>query len=75
MLGGLGETDLGERTINERAQSHEAAIEHASRASCDADISGLENLERADRSVDQVLQFMGQESEALVPAHALSNRA
>jgi hypothetical protein len=72
MLGALGVTDLGERTINERAQSHQAAIEHASPASSDADVSGLENLKRDDRGVDQVSQFMGQKSETLVPADALS---
>ena len=72
MLDVLGQTDLGERTINEQAQADEAAMEHAPSAPCDADVSGLENLERDDRSVDQVPQLMGQEPEALALAHILS---
>jgi len=47
-------------------------MEHAPGAPCDSNVPGLENLERHDRSVDQVPQFMGQAPEALASAHALS---
>ena len=72
ILDALVETDLGERATNESAHSHEAAMEHRPGASCDSDIPSLENLERDDRGVDQVSQFMSQEPEALAPARGLS---
>ena len=47
-------------------------MEHGAGAPCDADIPGLEHLERDDRGVDQVPQFVSQEPEALAPACGLS---
>ena len=47
-------------------------MEHGSGAPGDADIPRLEHLERDDRGVDQVPQFMGQEPEPLAPARGLS---
>src|SRR4029450_7587428 len=47
-------------------------MEHAPGAPCDSNVPGLENLERDDRSVNQVPQFMGQAPGALAAAHALS---
>jgi len=39
---------------------------------CNSNIPRLENLEREDRGVDQVPQFMSQEAEAIAPARGLS---
>ena len=47
-------------------------MEHGARAPCDADVPRLENLERHDRGVDQVPQFMSEEPEALAPAGGFS---
>ena len=38
-------------------------MEHGPGAPCDANIPGLEHLERHDRGVDQVPQFMSEEPE------------
>ena len=65
ILNALRETDLGERATDERARAHEAAMEHGAGAPRDANIPGLEHLERHERGVDQVPQFMGEEPEAL----------
>ena len=54
ILDALRETDLAERTSNERAQTQKAAMEHGPGAPCDANIPILENLERDGRRVDQV---------------------
>ena len=72
ILNALGETDLGERTTDEIADSHEAPLEHRPGAPCDSHIPRLEHLERDHRGVDQVPQFMSQEPEALAPARGLS---
>ena len=64
-------TSASERPI-ERAQADEAAMEHGPGAPCDADVPGLENLERDDRGVDQVPQFMSEEPEPLAPARGLA---
>ena len=61
-------TDLRERSADERAQSQKASIEHVRRASRDAHIPGLEHLERHDRGIHQVPQFMSQKSKSLAPA-------
>ena len=47
-------------------------MEHGPRAPCDANVSRLEHLERDDRGVDQVPQFMREEPEPLAPARGLS---
>ena len=47
-------------------------MEHGPGAPCDSNIPRLENLERDDRGVDQVPQFMSQEPEALAPARGFS---
>ena len=47
-------------------------MEHGPGAPCDADVPRLEHLEREDRGVDQVPQFVSQEPEALAPARGLS---
>ena len=49
-------------------------MEHGPGASRDSDIPRLEHLEREDRGVDQVPQFMSQESEALAPARGSLRR-
>ena len=47
-------------------------MEHGPGAPCDANIPRLEHLERHDRGVEQVPQFMSQEPRALAPARGLS---
>ena len=47
-------------------------MEDGSGASCGADIARLQNLERHDRGVEQVAQFMSQEPRALTPTRGLS---
>ena len=47
-------------------------MEHGPRAPCDANVPRLENLERHDRGVDQVPQFMSQQPDPLAPARGLS---
>ena len=47
-------------------------MEHRAGAPCDADVPGLEHLERDDRGVHQVAQFVREEPEALAPARGLS---
>ena len=47
-------------------------MEHGAGAPGDADIPRLEHLERDDRGVDQVPQFMREEPEALAPACGLA---
>ena len=49
ILDGLGETDLGERAVDEGAQSREAALQHRAGTPGDADVPGLEHLEREYR--------------------------
>ena len=71
MLAGLSKARLGERAANQRAQSHEAAMEDGPGASRDSHIPRLEHLECKDRGVGQVPQFMSEESEAFAPARAL----
>ncbi len=66
------EPDLGERTGDEIACAHEAPMEHRTGAPSDADVPGLDHLERDDRGVDQVPQFVGKESEPLVLANGAS---
>ena len=46
-------------------------MEDGAGAARDADISGLENLERHHRGVEQVAQFVRQEPDALASARAL----
>jgi hypothetical protein len=65
ILDSLCEPDLAERAANERAQSHEAAVEYVPRAACDSDVSRPENLERHDGRVDQVSQLVCEETQAL----------
>jgi hypothetical protein len=72
ILDALRESDLGKRATNERNGSHEAPMEDASRASCDANIARLQNLERHDRGVEHVAQFMRQEPCALAPTRGFS---
>ena len=50
----------------------EAAIEHGAGAAGDADVSGLEHVERDDRRVGQISQFVREEPEALAVARRLS---
>ena len=59
-------TSASERPI--RSRTDEAAIEHGPGAPADADVSRLEHLERDQRGVEQVPQFMGEKPEALVAA-------
>ncbi len=47
-------------------------MEHRARAPCDSDIPRLKHLERHDRGVDQVPQFMSEEPETLAPLCGLS---
>ena len=47
-------------------------MEHGAGAPCHANISRLQNLERHDRGVEQVAQFMSQEPSALAPTRGLS---
>ena len=47
-------------------------MEDVSGASCDANISRLQNLERHDRGVEKVPQFMSQEPRALAPTRGFS---
>src|SRR5690242_4583534 len=72
MLDALSQADLGERTAKEVARAHQAAIEDGRRAACDANIPFLEHLEREDRGVGQVPQFVGEESEPLAPTCGFS---
>ena len=72
ILDALGEPDLGERAADERVQPHEAAMEHGPGAPADADVPGLEHVEREDRRVDQVPQLVREEPEALAPARRLA---
>ena len=68
----LRETKLVDRSPNQRAQRHQAAVKHRAGAPGDADISRLEHLERDDRGVGEISQLMGQEPEALCPAGGFS---
>ena len=47
-------------------------MEHRPGAPGDADVPCLEHLERDDRGVDQVPQFMREEPEPLAPARGLT---
>ncbi len=64
--GGTCHTDVLERVRDEIPQSHEAALEHAPGAPRDADVSCLDHLERDDRRVDEVPQFVHEETDPLV---------
>ena len=66
ILNALREPDLGHRTGNEIACAQEAPIEHGACVPCDSHVPGFDHLERDDRGVEQVPQFMGKESEPLV---------
>src|SRR4029453_18059724 len=72
ILDALREPDLGERATNERPCSRQAPMEDGSGASCDANISSLQNLERHDWGVKQVAQLVSQEPGALVPTRGLT---
>jgi hypothetical protein len=72
ILDAFREPDLGERAADERLCSHEAPMEDTSGASCDANISRLQNLECHDRGVEKVAQFMSQEPRARAPTRRLS---
>jgi hypothetical protein len=43
-------------------------MKHSTRAACHPNIPRLQNLERHERRIHQVPQFMGEEPEALAPA-------
>ena len=47
-------------------------MEHGAGAPCHANIPGLQDLERHDRRVEQVAQFMSQKPCALAPTRGLS---
>jgi hypothetical protein len=72
LLDALREPDLGERATNKVACSYEVPAEHLASAPTDSDISGLENVKRQERRIQQVPQFMREEAEALIPARRLS---
>ena len=73
ILNALRETDLGERTSNEIAcDAMRLRWSTVPVLPADADVSRLQNLERHDRRVDQVAQFMSEEPEAFAPARGLS---
>jgi hypothetical protein len=66
------QTHFAERSTDERTQSGEAAMEDGAGTPCHADVSGLEDFERDDRSVGQISQFVREEPEALVCARRFS---
>src|SRR5688500_3692597 len=68
ILKALYEPDLGERATDKIACPQEVPLEHRAGAPADSDIPGLEHIERQDRGVQQVAQFMREEPQALVPA-------
>lgn len=72
MLNRLCQADFGERPADERAKAGEAALQHRARAPCDSDVPGLEHLERHDRRVDQVPEFMREVPEPLAGAARLT---
>src|SRR4029453_6002634 len=47
-------------------------MEDGSGASCDANVSRLQNFERHERGVEHVSQFMSQEPRALAPTRGFS---
>src|SRR5690606_36929051 len=71
ILHAVRETDLGERSTNETACSQEASLDRPCGASSDSDVPSLKYLERNNRGVEQVPQFMSEEACALVPSRGL----
>ena len=61
-------TDVVERPGDEISQADKAAIEDAPGAPPDADVSRLEHLERDDRRVHEIPQFMDEEPHPFVVA-------
>ena len=72
ILDALREPGLGERPRNEIACAQQAPIEHRAGVPGDADVPGLDHLERDERRVEQVPQFMRKESEPLVLANGFA---
>ena len=71
ILDALREPDLGERATDAQLLP-EAPMEDGSGASCDANVSRLQNFERHERGVEHVAQFMSQEPRALAPTRGFS---
>src|SRR5688572_1460076 len=65
-LHALGEPHLRDRPCNQMSEGGKAAVDHRARASTYTDIPRLQDLERDGGRVDQIAQFMGEESHALV---------
>jgi hypothetical protein len=64
----LCEPDLGERVSDEIPSAQEAPMEHRPSAAGDADVSGFHDVERDERGIEQVAQFMRKEPEPHVLA-------
>src|SRR5437763_15837277 len=52
--------DLGQRAVDEVAESHQAPAEHHSRAAVDGDSSMSQPLKRGQRGIEQVAKFLRQ---------------
>src|SRR5437870_13714399 len=50
--------DLGQRAVDEVAESHQAPAEHHSRAAVDGDSSMSQRLKREKRGIEQVAKFV-----------------
>jgi len=75
VLEALAKANLGDRTIHEVPKSRQAAFEHGPRAAADADISGVEHLERNGRCVHKGSNLMHEKPEALAIAWGADVRA
>ena len=69
------EADLGEGTTDECARCRKAAMEHGTGTPADTNVPRLEHLERQDRCVHQVPEFVREETQALTPAGGLAVNA
>ena len=69
MLNALCEPNFRGRPRDEIACTRQAPVEHRAGAPVDADVSGLDHLERDDGGVNQVRQLVDEESEPLVVAN------
>jgi hypothetical protein len=68
VLHALCEPDLGEGATDKIPRAEEAPAEHSASTPTDSHISRLEHVERQDRGIQQVPQFMREEPQALVAA-------
>src|SRR6185436_3192906 len=67
----LRERDFGDRRADERAYSHQAAMEYRPGAARNPNISCRERFERDDGRVGQIPEFVRQEPEAFAAASGL----